>query len=137
MRPYLRDTIIGTGYALGLITAISALILSVVLLTSCGTLPPANEPGIHLPKACLPEAILMAESLKKIGIPAHILRLGWQDHPTGHALCIYYYKGQVWAWDSYWASIRLTAPLNDPSQLARTWSTITHPTLTIRYAKFE
>ena len=100
------------------------LIAIVILLTGCATNPPV-EPDAWVGKygnACLPEAISMAQGLRANGIQARVLNI--HTHEFGHAVCVYLYppgENKLWAWDSYWKSIRLRAYWDDPMGVARAW----------------
>lgn len=103
----------------------------VLLLASCATRPPvAESPASGLYRnACLPEAAMMAQSLRAKSIPAKVL--GLTTATWAHALCIYTYppgQNQLWAWDERWKSLRLHAFFDNPSQIARAWMSATaHP----------
>ena len=112
--------------------------LCALLLAACA-LPPAPEPefaGVYR-NACLPEAIAMAQSLKKHGIESRVL--GIYTPQWGHAVCTYLYppgQNRLWAWDSTWKSLRLRAWTNDADSIARNWLAATHPGTPLRTARF-
>jgi hypothetical protein len=102
------------------------LAIAALFLSGCAVNPPAEAPDWigKYKNACLPEAIAMTQGLKAIGIDAKVLTL-YTDN-WGHAVCVYMYppgKNQMWAWDSYWKSLRMRAWSNDPRSIARAWMT--------------
>ena len=110
-----------------------------LLLAACATRPPAPEPefAMRYGNACLPEAIAMAQSLRAHGITAKVL--GIYTPKWGHAVCVYMYppgKNQLWAWDSYWKSLRVRAWADDADSTARAWLTHTHPGTPLTRAEF-
>jgi hypothetical protein len=112
-----------------------------LLLSSCSTLPPTKEPDIknRFNKDCVPQAIEMAQSLRKYDIEAKVLNMKWQDMKLGHAVCVYMYppgKNQLWAWDENWASIRLKAYYNDPKGIADKWTEYFFPERKVERAYF-
>jgi hypothetical protein len=113
-------------------------LLAALCLAACA-LPPAPEPEFagRYGNACLPEAIAMSQSLKKHGIESRVL--GIYTDKWGHAVCTYLYppgKNQLWAWDSYWKSLRLRAWTSDADSIARAWLMSTHPGTPLNHAQF-
>ena len=100
------------------------LLLLVLSLSACQTKPPSPEPEFSgiFKNACLPEAIAMAQSLRKHGIQAKVLTIYAPNY--GHAVTTYLYppgQNQLWAWDSYWKSLRIHAYTNNPESIAKNW----------------
>jgi hypothetical protein len=95
-----------------------------LFLAGCTSTPPVGVPewAGSFRKACLPEAIVVAQSLRQSGIQAKVLSI--QTPNWGHATCAYLYppgKNQLWVWDSHWQSIPLRAWWNDPKNIAQAW----------------
>jgi len=93
-------------------------------LTGCTSTPPTNVPEWvgKMKNACLPEAIVMTQGLKKEGIQAKVLSIHTKD--WGHATCVYLYppgKNRLWVWDNHWQSVPLRAYWDDPYNIARAW----------------
>jgi hypothetical protein len=100
-----------------------------LLLAACAVTPPAPEPefAMRYGNACLPEAIAMAQSLRAHQITAKVL--GIYTPTWGHAVCVYMYppgQNKMWAWDSYWKSLRVRAWSDDADSVARNWLAQTH-----------
>lgn len=107
------------------------------LLCACATPPPVKElPWFAQHKdACLPEAAVMAENLRKAGLKARVLIMTTPEF--GHSVCIYQYplRGQtrLWAWDSKWGSNEIrrtqTEPfsVNNPKDVAKKWLAFAYP----------
>ena len=95
-----------------------------LLLTSCTSSPPTGVPewaGSYR-KACLPEAIAVAQGLRNGGVQAKVLSIHTKN--WGHATCAYLYppgKNRLWVWDSQWQSVPLKAWWNDPKDIAEAW----------------
>lgn len=93
-------------------------------LAGCTSTPPANVPEWvgKMKNACLPEAIVMTQGLKKEGIQAKVLSIYTKD--WGHATCVYLYppgKNRLWVWDNHWQSVPLRAYWDDAYDIARAW----------------
>lgn len=95
------------------------------LLLGCVTTPPiavpqeARETQIN---ACLPNAIMLCEGMKKEGIQARVLSIYTANN--GHAVCVYLYPtgaNKLWVWDADWGSIQVIAYYDNPQQIAQTW----------------
>jgi hypothetical protein len=115
------------------------LLAASLLLAACATRPPAPEPefAMRYGNACLPEAASMAQSLRAHGITARVL--GIYTPSWGHAVTVYFYppgKNKMWAWDSYWKSLRVRAWADDADSVARNWLTHTHPGTPLTRAEF-
>jgi hypothetical protein len=105
------------------------LLLIAIALVGCSSTP-VKEPEVSgmFKNACLPEAIMMTNALKKHGIDARVLAIYAENY--GHAICVYMYppgKNQMWGWDSYWKSLRLRAFKDDPEMVAKAWLRWTNP----------
>lgn len=97
-----------------------------VLQCACVSSPPlpAGIPdfGSLGPNACLPEAILMAESFKKEHIEARILVI--KTAQFSHATVVYLYPAGsqiLWVWDADSKSLQIKADYQNPVQIARAW----------------
>ena len=71
----------------------------------------------------MPQAMVMAETLRNVGIKADVLAIKAPGY--GHALCRYVYpigSDHVWVYDSKWGAIRFKDTKWDDAQLiARSW----------------
>lgn len=104
------------------------LILSIFLLVGCVTNPPYVEKKLKFKYGndCLPQAILMTQSLKEKNIDAKVLLIHTKN--WGHAICVYMYpkgKNKMWGWDRFWKSMRLRAWKDDPTSVANEWLRVT------------
>jgi hypothetical protein len=103
------------------------LLLLILTLSACVTNPPVeNKLKFKYDNDCLPQAIIMTESLKEKNIEAFVLRM--YTDKWGHAICVYMYpkgKNQLWAWDRVWKSNRLRAWKDDPVGIAKAWQRLT------------
>jgi hypothetical protein len=110
--------------------------LTIILLIGCAHIEEPEIAGKYK-NACLPEAIMMTNALKKSGVDARVL--GIYTPKLGHAICVYLYpqgKNQLWGWDSYWKSLRLRAYTDEPEGVAKAWLRWTHPTDTLTRALY-
>jgi hypothetical protein len=88
--------------------------------------------------ACLPEAVMMAQALRRHGIKARVLIMsgdGWS-----HAVTAYQYpteKGRIWCWDSDEQSVPVSARWSDSENLARAWLRACRREDDIVHARFE
>jgi hypothetical protein len=113
------------------------LLISIVLVGCNATLVEEPEVSGMFKNACLPEAIMMSQSLKEHGIDARVLGIYAEDY--GHAICVYMYppgKNQMWGWDSYWKSLRLRAFKDNPESVARAWLRWTNPQKQLTRAEY-
>jgi hypothetical protein len=105
----------------------SILLLMCLFLISCASNNELeNKLKFKYGNDCLPQAIIMAESLKERNINAKVLRI--YTDKWGHAICVYVYpKGsnKLWGWDRFWKSMRLRAWVNDPYSVAKKWMQVT------------
>ena len=95
-----------------------------LFLVGCTSTPPTGVPewAGSYKKACLPEAIAVAQGLRNSGVQAKVLSIHTKD--WGHATCAYLYppgKNRLWVWDSHWQSIPIKAWWNDPKSIAKAW----------------
>lgn len=103
--------------------AVAATILA-VFLCGCGTAPPVALPDFfsQAENACLPESIILAESLHKQNIPARILVI---RTPTfSHAVVAFLYPPEAPAlqvWDVYSRAIHVDADFNNAANIAVQW----------------
>lgn len=112
------------------------ILILLILLTGCQNSPPIDSPPWvgEYKNACLPEAIVMSEGLKKVGIEAKVLRISTPK--WNHAVCVYTYKGKTWVWDSYWKSISVLASMDRPDLVAQNWVYYTSRGMEVREAKY-
>jgi hypothetical protein len=115
------------------------LLALLLLLAACAVKPPAPEPEFasKYGNACLPEAASMAQSLRAHGISAKVL--GIYTPSWGHAVCVYFYPpgaNKMWAWDSYWKSLRVRAWADDATSVATNWLAQTHFGTPLKRAEF-
>lgn len=96
-----------------------------LLFTGCQSTPsnPETEAEKQI-NACLPNAIIMAQALRRQGIWAKVLIVKWdtQQKIKGHAYTIYLYptaQNQLWSYDRDWGSIRVRAYKDDVYDVAR------------------
>ncbi len=74
--------------------------------------------------ACLPEAIVLVQTLKRSNIDARILLV--TTAKLSHATVVYVNPPEsaapgLWVWDSDTQSIRVSADYDSPMQIARAW----------------
>jgi len=110
------------------------------LLFGCVTHPPLidNKLQFKYGNDCLPQAIIMTQSLKEKGIEANVLTI--YTDKWGHAICVYMYplgQNKLWAWDRFWKSMRLRAWKDDPDSIAREWLRLTLSEDKLKYAVFQ
>ena len=116
----------------------SSLLLMVGCATSETSPVTADEVIGDYDNACLPEAAMMAQALRRNGIKARVLIMsgdGWS-----HAVTAYQYptdKGQIWCWDSDEQSVRVSARWTDSVILAKAWMRACKRREDILFARFE
>jgi hypothetical protein len=118
------------------------LVSSLLALAGCATdesTPVASDAVIgDYDNACLPEAVIMAQALRRHGIKARVLIMsgdGWS-----HAVTVYQYpadKGQIWCWDSDEQSVPVSARWTDSEHLARAWLRACQREDDIVHARYE
>jgi hypothetical protein len=106
------------------IKSLAALLIAFVLV-GCSTAP-VSEPEIsgRFNNACLPEAAIMAETLRKNGIDSKVIII--KSEKWSHAVTAYVYptdSNQIWAWDSKYKSIKLQADWENNGSIANAWKT--------------
>ena len=104
------------------IKSLVALLIAFVLV-GCSTAP-VSEPEISgkFSNACLPEAAIMAENLRKNGIDAKVVII--RSEKWSHAAAAYVYpidSNQIWAWDSRYKSIKVDADWESNGSIANAW----------------
>ena len=114
-------------------------LLLAFFVAGCASTPPADTPPWvgKYKNACLPEAIVMTQGLKKHGIQAKVLTI--YTDKWGHAVCVYLYptgQNKMWVWDSYWKSVNIRAYFNDPNDIAKAWMRWTLTDATLNHAVF-
>jgi hypothetical protein len=103
------------------------LALALATLAGCAAPPlPVAVPEVvgTAKNACLPEAIVLAQTLKRSNIDARILLV--TTAKLSHATVVYVNPPDsaapgLWVWDSDTQSIRVNAPYDNPVQIARAW----------------
>ncbi|HTR01090.1 MAG TPA: hypothetical protein VMH83_13915 [Candidatus Acidoferrum sp.] len=97
---------------------------AIALLGGCASKLPVKEPTVAglFENACLPEALVLKDALRKANIESKILII----HSTNfnHAAVVYVYprdKPKVWVWDSTSKSHAVDASYDNPMQIARVW----------------
>lgn len=100
------------------------LVIVCVVVPACTSAPPTNIPEWvgKMKNACLPEAIVMTQGLKREGIQAKVLTIHTKE--WGHATCVYLYpsgQNKLWVWDSHWQSVSLRAWWDNPQSIAKAW----------------
>ena len=118
------------------------LVSSLLALSGCVTnepVPVASDDVIgDYDNACLPEAVMMAQALRRNGIKARVLIMrgdGWS-----HAVTAYQYppeKGQIWCWDSDEQSVPVSARWTSSEILAGAWMRACQRQQRIVRARFE
>jgi len=100
------------------------IMLSFTML-GCQTTPknPESEAEKQI-NACLPNAIIMSQALRRQNVWARVLIVKWdiQQKINGHAYTIYLYppgQNQLWAYDRDWGSMRIRAFKDDVYDVAR------------------
>lgn len=107
-------------------TKLNSLILSLVLLAGCQTVPTNPEYWVEKEtNACLPTAILFKQSLTKYGVWSRVLTTSYIDMRDqknhGHALVAYLYpagKNMLWTYDAE-GSYQVRAYKDNPSEVAK------------------
>ena len=125
-----------------LVFAKCLLVSSLLAVSGCVTnesAPVASDDVIgDYDNACLPEAVMMAQALRRHGIKARVLIMsgdGWS-----HAVTAYQYpteKGRIWCWDSDEQSVPVSARWSDSENLARAWLRACRREDDIVHARFE
>jgi len=101
------------------------LLVGTLLLGGCvGTEPPVAADAVigDFDNACLPEAMIMAQALKRNGIRARVLIINCPR--WSHAVTAFQYpsgKGEVWCWDSDEKSMPVTSTWCDSKTMAQAW----------------
>jgi len=116
-----------------------ALLLASLLLVGCAIEPPAEKNAIYgkYKNACLPEAVIMVQSLHKAEIQAKVLKIDTTQ--WSHAVVVYLYPAgdnSLWVWDSMWKSLHIRAWWNNPSDIATRWMQATRQQATLVNATF-
>lgn len=125
-----------------LVLAECLLVSTLLALTGCASNPPApvasDEVIGDYDNACLPEAAIMAQALRRNGIKARVLIMsgdGWS-----HAVTAYQYPpedGRIWCWDSDEQSVPVSARWTSCEILAGAWMRACHRRGRIIRARFE
>ena len=101
-----------------------AAIIPVMVLCGCMMAPPVAMSDFvgQAENACLPEAIILAETLHKDGIPARILII--KTAASSHAAAAFLFPADmsaVWVWDAYSQSVQIQADFDNPVDVAFEW----------------
>jgi hypothetical protein len=101
-------------------------LLVLFVLVGCTSVPKNPEPDAEKQiNACLPNAIIMAQALRRQRVWAKVLILKWNktvSNINGHAYTIYLYPpgdNQLWAYDRDWGSTRIRAFKDNPLEVAK------------------
>lgn len=99
-------------------------VVAIFALWSCSAVPPvvpADFSGLAT-NACLPEAIVMSETLHSKGVDSRILIV---TTPTySHAMVVFLYpveQPKTWVWDADSKSVEIDADFADPRAVAKAW----------------
>jgi hypothetical protein len=96
-------------------------LLALLVLVGCTSVPknPEKEAEKQI-NACVPNAIIMAQALRRQNVWAKVLIVKWEKkigNINGHAYTIYLYpsgNNLLWAYDDTWGSTRLRAFKDNP-----------------------
>lgn len=91
-----------------------------IFLIGCTSVP--KNPEAEAEKqinACLPNAIIMAQALRRQDVWARVMEVRWNKtgNINGHAYTIYLYppgQNQLWSYDRDWGSMRIRAYKDEP-----------------------
>ena len=117
---------------------VSSLLLMVGCVTNETSPVAADEVIGDYDNACLPEAVIMAQALRRNGIKAQVLIMG--GNGWTHAVTAYQYpteKGNIWCWDSDEQSVRVSARWTNSENLAKAWIRACKRRDKILHARFE
>ncbi len=112
-----------------------------LFLSGCaGSAPPVATDDVigDYDNACLPEAAIMAQALKRNGIKARVLIINCPN--WSHAVTAFQYpsgKGEVWCWDSDERSMPVTSTWCDSKTMARAWMLAAGHHETVLDARFK
>ena len=101
-------------------------LLLLFVLAGCTSVPknPEREAEKQI-NACLPNAIIMAQALRRQDVWSRVLVVMWKERVGnigGHAYTIYLYppgQNQLWAYDRDWGSTRVRAFKDNPLQVGQ------------------
>ncbi|HTQ99164.1 MAG TPA: hypothetical protein VMH83_04200 [Candidatus Acidoferrum sp.] len=106
-------------------------LLAAATLAACANGPalPVTVPDFvgEAENACLPEAIVMTETLKKQQITARILVISTPGF--SHAAVVFHFPLQdprLWVWDSVNDSVEISVDQDNPVQIAAAWLRTIH-----------
>ena len=101
-------------------------LLALLVLVSCTSVPKNPEQEVERQiNACLPNAIIMAQVLRRQDVWSRVLVVKWEEkigNINGHAYTIYLYppgKNMLYAYDDVWGSTRLRAFKDNPIQVGK------------------
>lgn len=103
---------------------LNLLLILLLAFSGCTSVPknPEAEAENQI-NACLPNAIIMAQALRRQDVWAKVLIVKWnrKGKINGHAYTIYLYppgKNQLWSYDRDWGSMKIKAFKDNPRQVA-------------------
>jgi hypothetical protein len=112
----------------------ASIILALALFAGCTTpAPDVSHPPLGITrwdKSCLPAAISMSQGLTGYGIESRVIVLVFLGG-EGHAICLYRYKGKIWAYDNERGSVRVHGNWLAWDDLARAWTARWAPSKTL------
>lgn len=101
-------------------------LLVLLVLASCTSVPKNPEAKAEKQiNACLPNAIIMAQALRRQDVWSKVLVVKWQEkigNINGHAYTVYLYppgKNMLYAYDDVWGSTRLRVFKDSPMQVGK------------------
>ena len=109
--------------------------LALLVLVSCTSVPKNPEAKAERQiNACLPNAIIMAQALRRQNVWSRVLVVKWDEQIgkiNGHAYTVYLYppgRNQLYAYDDTWGSTRLRAFKDNPMQVGKAATEARHYT---------
>lgn len=128
-----------------MLTKVKKLLLLLVLLTGCQSLPKNPNAWMEFEQnSCLPTAISFREGLRKYDVWSEVITMTYIDYnnnqkKTGHSIVAFLYppsKNQLWTYD-YRGSYRTRAYIEDPVAIAQKAMNVRGESVEVINAKFE